>query len=37
MVEIIINSFVARIKAGMMELAQVPIPYQSEVENRLKE
>lgn len=29
--EILINAFVARVKAGMMEIEQVPIPYQDEV------
>lgn len=33
--EILIDAFVARIKAGMMELEQVPIPYQEEVKKRL--
>ncbi len=33
--EILINAFVARIKAGMMTLEQVPIPYREEVERRL--
>lgn len=31
----LINALVARIKAEMMELAQVPIPYQEEVEKRI--
>lgn len=33
--EILIDAFVARIKAEMMTLEQVPIPYQEEVEKRL--
>lgn len=34
--EILINAFVARIKAGMMDPEQVPIPYQEAVQNMLK-
>lgn len=34
--EILINAFVARIKAGMMKPEQVPIPYQEAVQNMLK-
>lgn len=34
--DILINAFVARIKAGMMTLEQVPIPYQEAVEQRLE-
>jgi hypothetical protein len=33
--DILINAFVARIKAGMMTLEQVSIPYREEVERRL--
>jgi len=33
---ILINAFVARIKAGMMDPEQVPIPYQDEVRKRLE-
>lgn len=35
--EILINAFVARINAGMMELEQVPIPYQEAVRTKLEE
>jgi hypothetical protein len=35
--EVLINAFVARIKAGMMTLEQVPIPYQEEVRIRLEQ
>lgn len=35
--EILINAFVARIKAGMMELEQVPIPFQEIVQEKLAE
>lgn len=35
--DILINAFVARIKAGMMALEQVPIPYQDEVQAKLEE
>jgi hypothetical protein len=34
--EILINAFVARIKASMMDPEQVPIPYQEAVQNMLK-
>lgn len=34
--EVLINALVARINAGMMELGQVPIPYKSEVEKRIR-
>ena len=33
--EVLINALVARIKAGMMTLEQVPIPYRETVQNRL--
>ncbi len=33
--EILINAFVARIKAGMMDPEQVPIPYQDVVQAKL--
>ena len=33
--EILIDAFVARIKAEMMTLEQVPIPYKDEVEDRI--
>ena len=35
--EILIDAFVARIKAGMMTLEQVPIPYQEAVRIKLEE
>lgn len=35
MKDILINAFVARIKAGQMTIEQVPIPYQEEVEMKL--
>ena len=34
--EVLISALVARIKAGMMTLEQVPIPLQEEVEKRLE-
>lgn len=34
--EILINAFVARIRAGQMTVEQVPIPYQEEVKERLE-
>lgn len=33
--DMLINAFVARIKAGQMTIEQVPIPYQEAVQNRL--
>ena len=33
--EILINAFVARVKAGMMKPEQVPIPYQEVVQKKL--
>jgi hypothetical protein len=33
--EVLINALVARIKADMMTLEQVPIPYRETVQNRL--
>lgn len=33
--DILINAFVARIRAGQMTLEQVPMPYQEAVRNRL--
>jgi len=33
--DILVSAFVARINAGMMNLEQVPIPYQEAVQNRL--
>lgn len=35
--EILINAFVARIKADMMDPEQVPIPYQEAVRTKLEE
>jgi hypothetical protein len=35
--EVLINAFVARVKAGLMTLEQVPIPYQEEVRIRLEQ
>ena len=35
--EMLINAFVARIKAGMMKPEQVPIPYQEAVRTKLEE
>ncbi len=35
--EVLINALVARIKAGMMTIEQVPIPYQEEVKIKLEE
>jgi hypothetical protein len=35
--EILINAFVARIKAGMMKPEQVPIPFQEAVQGKLEE
>ena len=34
--EILINALVARIKAGMMDPEQVPIPYQESVLQKLE-
>ena len=34
--EILIQALLARIKAGLMTVEQVPIPYQTEVENILE-
>lgn len=34
--EVLIQAFVNRIKAGMMTVEQVPIPYQVEVRKRLE-
>jgi hypothetical protein len=36
MIEVLIQAFVNRIKAGMMTIEQVPIPYQDEVRKRLE-
>ncbi len=33
--DILINAFVARIKAGQMTIDQVPIPYQDVVQAKL--
>ena len=33
--DVLINALVARVKAGMMTIDQVPIPYQEEVRQRL--
>jgi hypothetical protein len=33
--EVLIQAFVNRIRAGMMTIEQVPIPYQKEVQERL--
>ncbi len=35
--EVLINAFVARIRAGQMTVEQVPIPYQDEVQRRLED
>lgn len=35
--EVLINALVARVKAGMMTIDQVPIPYQEEVQVRLEQ
>lgn len=35
--EILINAFIARIKAEMMEIEQVPIPFQETVQEKLDE
>jgi len=35
--DVLINALVARVKAGMMTIYQVPIPYQDEVQKRLEE
>lgn len=35
--EVLINALVARVKAGMMTIDQVPIPYQDEVQAKLEE
>lgn len=35
--EILINAFVARIKAEMMDIEQVPIPFQEAVQDKLAE
>lgn len=34
--EVLIQAFVNRIRAGMMTIEQVPIPYQEEVRKRLE-
>ena len=34
--DVLINALVARVKAGMMTIEQVPIPYQEEVRRRLE-
>ena len=34
--EILVNALLARIKAGLMSIEQVPIPYQDEVRKRLE-
>ena len=33
--DVLINALVGRIKADMMDIEDVPIPYQEEVEKRL--
>ncbi len=33
--DILINAFVARVKAEQMDIDKVPIPYREEVEKRL--
>ena len=33
--DILINAFVARIRAGMMTIDQVPIPFKNEVQAKL--
>ena len=35
--EVLINALVARIKAGLMSIEQVPIPYQEEIRIRLEQ
>ena len=35
--DILINAFVARIKAEQMAIEQVPIPYREEVKKRLND
>ena len=35
--EILIQAFVNRIRAGMMTIEQVPIPYQEEARKRLND
>jgi hypothetical protein len=35
--EILVNALLARIKAGLMSIDQVPIPYQEEVRVRLEQ
>ena len=34
--DVLINALVARVKAWMMTIEQVPIPYQDEVRKRLE-
>ena len=34
--KILVNALLARIKAGLMTKEQVPLPYQTEVENILE-
>ena len=35
--DVLINALVARVKAGMMTIEQVPIPYQEEIQIRLEQ
>lgn len=35
--DVLINALVARVKAGMMTIDQVPIPYQEAVRTKLEE
>ena len=35
--DVLINALVARVKAGMMTIDQVPIPYQEEIRLRLEQ
>ncbi len=35
--DVLINALVARVKAGMMTIEQVPIPYQEAVRTKLEE
>ncbi len=35
--EILLQALLARIKAGLMSIEQVPIPYQEEVQVRLEQ
>ena len=34
--EVTLQAFVDRINVGMMELEQVPVPYQEEVSNKME-